>query len=62
MNALEKKWQFVVMAGEMNKWIEESLSEEQRDKGYVPPRFKVINHQENFVLLRVDGKDEEVIP
>jgi len=50
------------MAGEMNKWIEESLSEEQRDKGYVPPRFKVINHQENFVLLRVDGKDEEVIP
>ena len=21
MNALEKKWEFLVMAGEMNKWI-----------------------------------------
>lgn len=24
MNALEKKWEFIVMAGEMNKWIDEA--------------------------------------
>lgn len=28
MNALEKKWEFVVMAGEMNKWIEEAVTKE----------------------------------
>jgi hypothetical protein len=27
MNALEKKWELVVMAGEMNKWIYDSLPE-----------------------------------
>ena len=29
MNALEKKWEFVVMAGEMNRWIEENTKEEE---------------------------------
>lgn len=26
------------------------------------PKFKVINRQQNFILLRVDGENEEVIP
>jgi hypothetical protein len=31
MNALEKKWEFVVMAGEMNRWIEESWGDKETE-------------------------------
>lgn len=41
MNALEKKWEFIVMAGEMNRWIEETFGEES--EGLNRPVFKIID-------------------
>lgn len=31
MNALEKKWELVVMAGEMNKWIHDAQPEGDKE-------------------------------
>lgn len=54
MNALEKKWEFIVMAGEMNKWIAEAKGPK--------PEFKVINEEGNFLIVRREGDCEEVVP
>lgn len=60
MNALEKKWEFVVMAGEMNKWIEETGKETEECE--LRPVFKIINDEVNFVIIREEGDNQEVIP
>lgn len=51
------------MAGEMNKWIEESLLQKDRDQGKIPIRFKVVNQKESFLLLKVDESgQQELVP
>ena len=50
MNALEKKWEFLVMAGEMNKWISESKGPKYE--------FKVLNSEGNFLIVKQEGSFE----
>lgn len=59
MNALEKKWELVVMAGEMNKWIYDSLTENDHENNRVPVRFKIVNSSSNFSILKVDQESHE---
>ena len=50
------------MAGEMNKWLDESWKEKE-NKDAANPRFKIINHNEAFTIVRNDGRGhEEIIP
>lgn len=63
MNALEKKWEFVVMAGEMNKWIAQAQSEEEREAATPPVRFKVVSSQADFSIICVrPGAADEIVP
>lgn len=51
------------MAGEMNKWINDSLSDHDRETNRIPAMFKVVNHAETFTIIKVDeNKHEEIIP
>jgi hypothetical protein len=59
MNALEKKWELVVMAGEMNKWIYDSLTENDHENNRIPVRFKIANSSSNFSIVKVDEENHE---
>jgi hypothetical protein len=51
------------MAGEMNKWIYDSLSDNDHENNRVPVLFKIVSDAENFKIVKVDeDKHEEVIP
>lgn len=59
MNALEKKWELVVMAGEMNKWIYDSLTANDHENNRVPVRFKIVNNSSNFSIVKVNEENHE---
>ncbi len=56
MNALEKKWELVVMAGEMNKWIYESQPDIEKENKKTPALFKIVNQGENYTIVRVNDQ------
>jgi hypothetical protein len=47
----------------MNKWIYDSLSDNDHENNRVPVRFKIVNTPSNFAIVKVDEDNhEEVIP
>lgn len=51
------------MAGQMNKWIDDSISDFNKQNKIFPSHYKIVNSKEGFIIVRVSQSGEqETIP